>query len=59
MTPDEQKQQLGATIRRKLQKPSAAVATPLLVRVATVSSRRGVDTSKRDKSLERATTKIQ
>jgi hypothetical protein len=50
MTPDEQKQQLDATIRRKLQTPSTTIATS--VHVASASSRR-------DSSLDRAKTKIQ
>lgn len=57
MTPDEQKQQLDETIRRKLRTPSTTV--PAAVRIASTSSSRGGDVSLRDASLDRATTKIQ
>jgi hypothetical protein len=54
MTPVEQKEQLDETIRRKLQKPSTAVAAAVPVASASsprdsgVSSRGGVTRSRQD-----------
>jgi hypothetical protein len=56
MTPDEQKQQLDATILRKLRKPSTTIAASVSV-ASTSSSRRGV--LPREGALDRATTKVQ
>jgi hypothetical protein len=56
MTPDEQKQQLDATILRKLRKPSTTIAAAVSV-ASTSSSRRGV--LPREGALDRATTKVQ
>lgn len=55
MTPDEQKQHLDETIRRKLGTTTVAVSVP----VASASSRRVADGSPRNGSLERGTTKSQ
>jgi hypothetical protein len=55
MTPDEQKQQLDETIRRKLGTTTVAASVP----VASASSRRAGDASPRSGSLERGTTKSQ